>query len=182
MKTPLTYGFLMALAGALLTLTLFFAGFHDSPGKMQSAQWIGGVAGVAITVAGLSFAMRARRAERAEEGGWSYGSAFGTGVLTGIFATLFGVIFAYFYFGYINPTMSDVILQLQLEKLEAARTPAAQMDRIEPMLRKWVSPGMLTVSQAISGLIISVVLSLIVAIFHRKSATVLPVDAPPTLA
>jgi hypothetical protein len=44
MKTPLIYGFSMALATSLVTLLLYFAGFHDSAEKLGSAQWIGTIA------------------------------------------------------------------------------------------------------------------------------------------
>jgi len=34
MKIPLTYGFIMAIGGALLMLLLYFAGLHDTVEKM----------------------------------------------------------------------------------------------------------------------------------------------------
>src|SRR5512133_3691522 len=119
MKTPLTYGFLMALGGALLTLVLYFAGFHDAPEKMNAAQWTGMIASLAISAVCLSLAMREKRALRPPENPWGYGSAFGTGVVTGLFGVLFGSVFAYVYVAFINPGMGDVILQLQMNKMEA---------------------------------------------------------------
>ena len=167
MKTPLTYGFLMALGGTLVTFALFFAGFHDSAEKMKSAQWIGGGLGIAIAVICLAFAMREKRESRAQAE-WSYGSAVGAGVLTGLFGALFGAIFGYVYVAYINPQLCDVVYQMQVDKMEATGLSTTQIERAEPMLRKWISPAVFTVSQAVSGLIMGVLLSLIVAIFFRK--------------
>ncbi|MDO8540228.1 MAG: DUF4199 domain-containing protein [Opitutaceae bacterium] len=179
MKTPLTYGFLMALGGALLTLVLFFAGFHDSPEKMKTAQGIGIVVGLAITITCLSLAMREKRANLPPDADWGYGSAFGVGVLTAIVSAAFGTLFAYLYFGVINPGFSDMILQVQLEKMEGARMSAAQIERAEPMLRKWVSPIALTITQCIMAVIGGAILSLIVAIFHRRPPVPpIPVSAP----
>src|ERR1019366_1394786 len=41
MKTCSLYGFLSALAGALLLLALYFLGFHSDPAKLSAAKWIG---------------------------------------------------------------------------------------------------------------------------------------------
>jgi len=38
MKTYLTYGFAMAIAGALLSLVLYFLGYHSDPAKFATAQ------------------------------------------------------------------------------------------------------------------------------------------------
>lgn len=183
MKTSLTYGIIMAVAGALLTLVMYLAGFHDSTEKMKSGQWIGLVGGLAIAVACLTIAMRERRAARGPDQDWGYGSAFGTGVLTALVASIAGGIFAYVYFAMINPQFSDVVLQMQVEKMEAAGAPAAQIERVEPMMRKWMSPAVLTISQSISGFLMGVVLSLILAIFQRRPLAATPAEAvPPPLA
>ncbi len=59
---PLTYGLLMALSGAVLTLAMFFAGLHESVARMAAAQWIGTMGGIAIGTTCLSLAIREKRA------------------------------------------------------------------------------------------------------------------------
>lgn len=181
MKTSLIYGAIMAVAGAVFTLLMFFAGFHDSPEKMKLGQWLGMVGGLAIGVVCLALAMRAHREQRRPDQSWGYASAFGIGVLTSLVAALLGSITGFLYFAVINPGFSEVIYQMQVEKMEAAGVSAAQMERIEPMVRKWTAPGILVVSQVLSGFMMGVVLSLIVAIFFRRRTSDVAAPMPPPL-
>lgn len=158
----------MAIAGAVLTLLMYFAGFHDNAEKMAAARWVGMIGGIGIGAACLALAMREKRADYPVDQEWGYGAAFGGGVLTGLFASLFGLLTAYLYFAVLNPDFSDVILQTQLAAMEARGMTPAQIDRAEPMLRKWMSPPVMTIMQGVSGFVMSVVLALIVAIFFRK--------------
>lgn len=182
MKTSLTYGAAMAIAGAILNLLLFFAGFHDNADKMKVAQWVGGMGGFAIGVTCLVLAMREKRAQYPADAEWSYGPALGGGVLTGMFASLFGLITGYLYFAVLNPGFSELIYQTQVAAMEAKGLSPAQLEKIEPMLRPWTTPVALTLMQFFMGLVWSVVLSLIVAIFLRKRAIANPVTAEPPVA
>lgn len=182
MKIPLKYGVFMALAGAAFTLVMYFAGFHDSAEKMQSAPWIGFAAGMAIGVTFLALAMKEKRDTALFDAPWGYGSALGTGVLTGLVASLCGTVFAYCYFAFINPHMSDVILQGQIAAMEAKGMSSAQLERVEPMMRKWMSPPVMTIIQAISGFIMSTVLAAIVAVFFKQRVTRAGDLLPPTMA
>lgn len=85
------------------------------------------------------------------------------------------------YFAFINPAMCDVILQIQLDAMEAKGVPAAQVERAEPMMRKWMSPPMMTVMQAVTGFMMSTVLAAIVAIFFKRRDAVAVDVPPPTL-
>lgn len=182
MKIALIYGAAMSIAGALFLLLLFFAGFHDSVEKLQSAQWVGIVGGVAIGATCLALAMREKREQFSPEEDWTYGSALGVGVLVGVFGSLFGVIPSYCYFGIINPGFSDLIVQAQLIGMENHGMSAAQLEKIEPTLRKMASPVVLILSNAFSGFVFSTLLSLIVAIFFRnRSVAAVGPEAPPAL-
>ena len=180
MKTALTYGFGMALAGALLTLLLYFTGFHDSPEKLSSGQWLGTLGAIAIGITGTTLAMREKRANFPIEDDWGYGNALGAGVLTGLFAGLFSAVFTYVYFAIINPGMSELILQSQIAAMEAKGMPAANIERAEPMMRKWMSPPVITVMQLFFGFLWNVIISLVIAIFLRRRPTA--AELPPSLA
>ncbi len=170
----------MAIAGAVFTLVLFFAGFHDSAEKMTAAQWIGIIGGVGIGATCLALAMREKRTQFPAEAEWGYGSALGVGVLSGLFASLFGLVTAYLYFVILNPGFSEVVFQAQLAAMEEKGVPAAQLEKMEPMLRMMSRPGTMVISQCIGGFISSVVLSLIIAIFFRKRPIVPSViEVPP---
>jgi hypothetical protein len=168
MKLALMYGAAMAIAGAIFVLLLFFAGFHDSAAKLQSAQWIGIGGGLAIGVACLALAMREKRAQFPAEEDWGYGSALGAGVLTALFGSLFGLVTSYTYFGIINPGFGDLALQAQLAAMEAKGLPPDQVEKLEPMFRPWMTPVAMTLTQGLFGIIFSILLSLVVAIFFRQ--------------
>jgi hypothetical protein len=185
MKTPLIYGALMAIIGALVTYGLFFAGYHDTPEKLQASSWISTVVGVLAAVTCLALAMRERRAQHPVDQSWGYGSAFGTGVLTGLWAALFGAVLAYVYFAIINPQFGETVYQAQVAKMEAKGASSSQIDAASGFMRKFVSPVAMTLVQGIGGFIWSVILSLLVAIFFRKRDVVVETTetaAPPPLA
>ena len=172
----------MAIAGAVLTLLLFFAGFHDSVEKMKAAQWIGSIGGLAIGVGCLTLAMREKRAQFPADKEWGYGSALGAGVLTGLFASLFGLVTAYAYFAIFNPGFSEVVFQAQVAAMEAKGMSSAQIEKIEPMLRQWMSPIAMVIMQGVMGVVWSTLIALIVAIFLRKRTPVPDVaEIPPVV-
>ncbi len=177
MKLPLLFGSAMAFAGAVLTLLMFFAGLHDDVEKLKTAQWVGTLGGIAIGVTTLALAMKEKRRTYTTEEEWGYGNALGVGVLSGLVGAVLGAVFAYLYFGVINPGLSDLMVQAQIAGMEQAGVPAAQIEKTEPMMRKWMSPPAMTVFQAIFGFIWSTVLSLIIAIFYRNRPAP-PVGAP----
>jgi len=181
MKTALTYGAAMAVASALLTLVLYLLGFHDSPEKLATGQWIGGILGAVIGGAALILAIREKRAAFPAEETWGYGNAVGCGLLTALCGSVFGALFGYVYFAFINPGMSEIIYQGQVAAMEARGMPAAQIERAEPMMRKWMSAPILTLMQFIFGTIWHIVLAVIVAAFLRRSPD-RPADSPPPLA
>jgi hypothetical protein len=183
-KLSLIYGAAMAMAGAVLTLLLYLTGLHDSVERLSLAQWIGTAGGVAIGVTCLALTMREKRAHHPADSDWSYGSALGGGTLTGLWGSLLGMATAYAYFGLINPGFSDVVYQAQVAGMEAKGVSAAQIEKMEPMLRKWMSPLVMTLIQGVMGFIWSFLLALIVAIFFRRrpEVSVPPPAEPPALS
>ena len=172
----------MAVAGVLVTFVFYFAGFHDNAEKMASVQALGSITPLAIGITCLILAMREKRAHAPADSDWGYGSALGTGVLTGLFASLFGMVTAYAYFAFVNPHMTDVIFQMQAAKMEAAGMSAARIESAEPMMRKMMSPVVLTLMQGFMGFLFSLLLSLIIAIFFRaRPANASPLAEPPPL-
>jgi hypothetical protein len=168
MKTPLVYGSLMALVGALLTYGLFFAGYHDAPEKLQVAQWIGSGGGILASIVFTALAMRERRAEYPANREWGYGSAFVTGLLAGLVGAVLGAILAYIYFAFVNPGFNEIVYQAQVAKMEAKGMSSAQIEQASGMMRKMMSPVVMVIFQVIAGAVWSTILSLIVAIFFRN--------------
>lgn len=175
MKTFLTYGFIMTLAGAFVSLGLHFGGFQADPAKLKLSQNISIITGLAIGITCLLLGMREKRAATPADKSWGYGSALGTGVMIALFGILFGAIYNYAYFAYINPSFQEIVLEAQIMAMEEKNVPASQIDAAIPMMQKFMSPGVMTAFGAIMGFFWLLVLSLILAAFVKNR----PVAAPP---
>jgi len=170
MKTYLTYGFAMALAGLLLNLALFFTGFHSDADKLGTAQTIATVIGLVITVAGVVLGTQARRAEKPATEAFTYGNALGAGVLICLFATLLGVVTNYVYMHLINPGMQDLLVQAQIAKWEAAGLTGDQIDNAEKVMRKMMHPALQAVFGLLIGVVFGTIISLVTSAFLRREA------------
>jgi hypothetical protein len=181
MKTSLTYGFIMTLCGAFVSLALHFTGLQTDVENLKLAQNISLITGIIIGVTCILLGMREKRAATPADRPWGYGSALGTGVMIGLFGALFGAVYNYVYFAYIFPDFREVILQAQIAAMEAKNIPSAQIDAAEPFIRKWLSPVIMTVTGAIMVFVWNLVISLIVAavVKNRPAA---PAFTVPTAA
>ncbi|HVU23080.1 MAG TPA: DUF4199 domain-containing protein [Opitutus sp.] len=177
MKTYVTYGFLLALGGALLNLVLFFLGFHSEVEKLGSAQWIGGIVGLIIGVTLTVLGVRARRGEVPVAEPFGYGRALGAAVMITLFASLFGAVFNLIYMQFINPGFQDVLVQAQLAKLEAKGLAGAQLDQAEKMTRIFTGPVVSSCVNFIVGMFFGTIISLIIAAFVRRPASAAPIAA-----
>lgn len=168
MKNSLTYGFVLALAGALLAMVLFFLGFNDTPEKMQSAKYISMLVGSIIAIVVIVLGVKDKRSQTPADKPWGYGSAFATGFMIGLVGAIFGAIFNYVFFAYINTGAQEVIWQGQRAAFEAKGLSADKIDQIEPMVRKWTTPPVMAIFGFIGALIFNTVFSLIIAAFTKN--------------
>jgi hypothetical protein len=168
MKNSLTYGFVLALGGAILAMALFFFGFYDTPEKMESSRLISMVVGTAISILVITMGVKDKRDLTPADKPWGYGSAFGTGFMIGLVGAILGAVFQYVFFAYINPGAQEVIWQAQRAAFEAKGMAAEQIDQIEPMVRKWTSPVMMAVFGFGGGLLFSTIFSLIIGAFTKN--------------
>jgi hypothetical protein len=179
MKTCSLYGFILAISIAVLTLVLYFLGLHSDPARLTTAKWVGGLAGFAISVAVTVIGIKARRAEVPESEEFGYGRALGAGVLISVVASVLGAIFNFVYMAYINPGYSEVLLQDQMDKLQAKGLSAAQLDQAEKMTRMFMGPLPASLFGLLFGVIFGVVIALVLAAFLKRPAQKLP---PPVQA
>lgn len=170
MKTYLTYGAGMAIAGTLLTLVFFLLGYHSDVAKMQSTQSIGTALSVAIWIAGIVLGIRARRAETPPTEEFGYGRALGAGVMISLFAALIGVATSYLYFGIINPAFSDVIAELQIAEMERKNVPPEAQEAAQKFMSFFRRPAVMAFSSFFTVMIAGVIVSLIAAAFLRRRA------------
>ena len=170
MKTTFIHGIGIAIAGAILTFALYFLGFHDSVEKLGTAQTIGMVGGFAISIGGLTLAIRARRDETPADEPFGYGRALGAGTLTTLWSAIFGTLFHVLYTAVINPGMQDIIVENELNKLEAQGMTAAQIESAEGMIQMMTGPVIQSVFALIFGFLFGFIISLVVSIFLRREA------------
>lgn len=170
MKTYLTYGFAMALAGALVTLVLFFLGFHSDPAKVQTGNWISTPLLIIITVVCLVLGTKARRAEVPATEEFGYGRALGSGVMIVLFSALFGIVTTLLYATVINPGFADVLVQAQAAQMEAKGIGSAQIEQMEKGMRFMMKPPMMAVFGFVSTMFWGAVVALITSAFLRRPA------------
>lgn len=177
MKTYLAYGFALALGGLLLNVILFFLGFHSDVAKFGLGQKIGTIGGIAITFAAIVLGTKARRAEISPSQSFGYSQALGAGVMITLFGSLFGIAAQLVYFQLINPGLNEVIIQAQLQALEASGMSSEDIDKAESTFRRMLHPGLMAVFSFIGSFIFGAVISLVTAAFLRRPES----SAPPQL-
>jgi len=181
MKTYLTYGAAMAIAGAVLNVVLYLLGFHSDPAKLTTAQIIGACGGLAIGITCLTLGIKARREEIPATEEFGYGRALGAGVMITLFGALFNIVTAFTYAKFINPDFVDVIVQAQSQAMEAKGVPAVQIEGAEKMIRLFAGPVAQAISGFFGGLIFGTLISLVAAAFLKRPAGPESFAEPPAL-
>jgi hypothetical protein len=119
--------------------------------------------------------VRARRAEIPDAEEFGYGRAVGAGVMISVVASALGSIFTYAYVAFINTGYSEVLLQDQMDKLQAKGLSAAQLEQAEKMTRMFMGPLAMALAGLLAGVIFGVIISIIIAAFLKRAAR----QAPP---
>ena len=162
------YGVAMAVASSLLNYGLYFAGFHETPDKLGTAQMIAMIGGLLISITCITLGTRARRAETPANESFGYGRALGAGFMVSLWGVIFGTISQVLYIAVVNPGFGDVMVQTELAKAEARGASAQQLEQAEGFIRMMTSPTAQAVVGFIFGLIFCTVIALIVAAFVRR--------------
>ncbi len=171
MKTYLTYGFALTLSSAVLTLILYFLGFHSDPAKLGIAQWISSGGLLIISVVCLSLGMKARRAAVPATEEFGYGNALFVGFMISLYAAFMCIVTNYLYFNVINPGFVDIIVQGQLDKMEANGMSGAQLEQAEKGIRMFMKPVFSACFVFLSVLFWGTLISLVTAIFFKRPAS-----------
>ena len=182
MKIPLTYGVLIAIVNTIVTLVLFFLGYHSAAGKLASLGIIPSVIYFVVLIVGMALAVRARRAEVPEDQPFTYGSALGTAILAGVVSAVLGSLFYFLYLTLLNPEFVTVQMDMQSATLAAKGWNAQQIEGAIKMASFFLRPAIQCVFATIFSAILSVVLGLIIAAFFRRDANLRATAVPPALA
>jgi hypothetical protein len=177
MKTCSLYGLILAVAAAIVTLTLYFLGFHSDPAKLTTGQWIGGIVMLVVSITVTAMGIKARRNEVQPPQPFGYGSALGAGTLITLVATFLSTVFNFVYMTFINTAYGEVMLQAQMDKLQAKGLSGAQLDQAEKMTRIMMGPVPSAIFGFIFIFIFGFIISLILAAFLKRPATAVGVPA-----
>lgn len=178
MKNSLLYGFLMAIAGFILTLALYLLGMHSDPAKMPTASLISEVLGALIMIVCIVLGVRAARGAVPAEQGYSYGRGVGSGMGISLVSAAVGLVTTPLYVMVINPQFTEVIMELQRSKMAEKGLNDDQIEQALKIMKIFSSPGFLTVSAFLSVLFFGLVISLIVAAFLRSQPAQPPAGSP----
>jgi hypothetical protein len=168
MKICALFGFISALAGAFLILTMFFLGLHSDISKLGIANTVGSVGALVVSVACTVLGVKAWGAELPAGEGFGYGRALQAGVLITLFGSAFSSVFIYAYHRFINPGLSDILLQDSFNKLEARGLSGERLDKMEAFNRVLFTPFWEAVTGLVFGIIVGVIMSLVVAAILKR--------------
>jgi hypothetical protein len=170
MKTFLTYGLIMAVAGAALALSLFLLGLHSDPAKLGTAQVAGTIGGLLIGSVCITLGTKARRAEIPAHEPFGYGRALGSGVMIALFASLFGIVTTFVYAKIINPGFTEMIVQAEIAKLEAKGLGADKIEAAEKIIRVMTGPVAQSAIGFVVGLMFGTLIALVAAAVLKRPA------------
>jgi hypothetical protein len=170
MKTCSLYGLILAVTGAIVTLILYFLGYHSDPAKVGTGQLIGGLVILTASFVITAMGIKARRAEVPASEPFGYGRALGAGVLISLVAVVLSTVFNLVYASFINTGFTEVMLQAQMDKLQAKGMSGADLERAENMTRMMMGTVPSAILGILFGMVIGVIISLILAAFLKRTA------------
>lgn len=160
-KPSLVPGIYLGFALIIYTLLLYVLDIDlESPFKYGS---------YAIVAIGLYFSIVSFR-DKYLNGFISYKKAFSAGFYTGLFASVIASIFTYIYVQYIDTELIANIL-IMSEETMLEQNPDMTNEQIEQalsMTEMFMSPFIMSIVGFFSNVILSAVLSLIIAIFAKR--------------
>jgi len=179
MKNALTYGFGITVASSLLTLVLFFLGYHNDVEKMASgtAKILGALNWI-IMIVGITLAIRTRR-DASEDESLSYGQGVGAGTLTGVFTGLFSGVFTILYATVINPAFIGALQEQQKAVLAERGMSQAQIDQTAGMMEAIMSLPVIATMAIMFSVIFGFFVALIASAFLKRTAPEPALEPPP---
>jgi hypothetical protein len=167
MTNYIFYGLVTSAVSFGYTMLLYSLGYHGE--KIDQATLFSNL-GLIITVVGLILSIREARKERLEESqAFTYGSVFKAGFMTSVFMSMGAAIFSYIYIAYINPDMTDALVNMQREKMIEQGNPEEMIVQAENMVHIMTQPHIQAVMAIFGTILIGILITLILGIFMRAS-------------
>lgn len=166
MRTALAYGSLLGISLCVCLLGLHFTGLAADPAKVRTLRTVESLLSYIFLMAALLACLRKRQnADRSVPLG--YGRALGTGALLALTGGAVLGLGHLVYGALINPGYRDTLRAALLAGVDL--TPE-QLAQVEPQLQFITSPLGVAVSQGVPLVAFGVLMSLVVAIFFRRTS------------
>ena len=164
MSTKFTYALIMTVCQVVVSLVMFSLGFETE--KLATGQYLGFV-GIVFMIVVLWLGIKAVRDEAPGQA-LGYGGCVGTGTMIGLYAGLMGGVYRFIHLKFINTSFVDYQMELIRSQEAAKGTSDAQMEQAEGVIRMMMGPVAQGISTPILVVIISVLISLLLAIFLKR--------------
>ncbi|MCU4166280.1 DUF4199 domain-containing protein [Carboxylicivirga caseinilyticus] len=159
-KTALTYGIYLGVISILYSVIIYVAGMIGNK-PLSYVSYL-------ITIGILIWAMLTYR-DKVNGGYMSYGTGVGLGFMTALIGGILGSIFSYILMTVIDPSIPDQLFNMAIEEAIAKNPEVEQnLDMVEGMMRKMMSPTALALFGVVGSAIGGVIISLILAAIFKK--------------
>lgn len=157
----LTFGALTGIALILLSTLIYLLGM-DNKSPLQYLTYV-------IFIVGIAWGTKYYKDVNLR-GFISYGTSFLSGFYIGIIAGAIASVFTFILVKWVDPIIINKILEQAEEKLieKYPDWPQQQLDSAMAMTKKFTTPVWMASLSFLSNTIVSVILSLIIAIFMKK--------------
>ena len=158
-KANLTNGLILALAGILFSLVLYF--FDLSLNK--TASYIN----IPIQLGILYFLLKSYR-DNFMHGRITYGQSVGAGVVIFVYYALIMAVFTYILYTVIDPELVKKSLALAEENMVKKGVPQTSIDAGMAFTAKIMKPAVMSVISIFGSIFFGVIYTLLVSIFIKK--------------
>lgn len=166
MPITLRYGLIGSLLLILIALTFQLTGLSNpATGEGNTLSMV-----ISITVMAGAIFLGIRQHKDADLNGYiSFGRAFGVGFFIGLIMCVVSGIYSYLYFTVIDPGVMDIIYSNAEGQMAERGMTDTEIEQAMQSAAFFMTPGFMSVAATIFNLIITTVLSLIMAaVLQRK--------------
>lgn len=165
-RVALKWGLISAVISIVYSVVMIAIGKYQDP----SMNTINSVFAVVVTVGILVATLREYRTLN---GGYmSFGQGLGVGTLASGVAGVAAGLFNLIYMQFIDPTVSEQMLDRARDEWERNGLSDSQIEQIEPMTAMMMKPGMIFVLTVFISLLFGLILSLVIAAILRREKQV----------
>lgn len=160
-KVGMKYGLIYGVALIGVSLIFYLLG-TDLQSKIPQVLSYG------VLLAVIIIGTKAYRDE--DLGGFiSYSKALGTGIVISFFGSIIVAFYMYLFFSFIDPSMTDKILETAQQQMMEKGLPDDQVEMAVEMQKKFMTPGWMFAFTILGYTFFGFILSLITSIFIRRN-------------